>query len=68
MNHKILYDHRYISLYFYVTLKFGAVVKRRQEKGRWTKGRRRHKVDSYIHPNEMGYCTGFLLGTGPSLM
>jgi hypothetical protein len=27
------------------TLTDGAVVKRQQEKGRWTKGRRRHKVD-----------------------
>ncbi len=26
----------------------GAVVKRRRDKGRWTKGRRRHKVDRAV--------------------
>jgi hypothetical protein len=34
--------------YFDRGVSYGAVVKRRQEKGRWTKGRRGHKVDRAI--------------------
>ncbi len=38
----------FVRLMFCLLTYHGAVVKRRQEKGRWTKGRRRHKVDRAI--------------------